>query len=116
MIPGSSSRENQPSTTEPEAEPELDDLDWPELKQRDDVSVGNETSRSRLDGPVEWSKDLKSEEEVYLDNLRRSSENHNTTRRDDDLTLDVFGPLWQCPFRVQARQSAKGMVTIHYHH
>ena len=70
MIPASSSRESQPSTTEPE----LDDLDWPELRRDDAIAPGEQSFRSRLEKPVQWSKDLKSEEEVYLDNLRTCSE------------------------------------------
>ena len=66
MIPASSSRESQPSTTEPE----LDDLDWPELRRDDAIVPGEQSFRSRLVKPVQWSKDMKSEEEVYLDNLR----------------------------------------------
>jgi hypothetical protein len=73
MTPGSSPRSSGRDRHLPSANIEGDDrddddLNWPELKRPDDAGRGG----SRLDKPIIWGKDLKSEEEVYLDDLRTS--------------------------------------------
>jgi hypothetical protein len=73
MTPGSSPRSSGRDRHLPSANIEGDDrddddLNWPELKRPDDAGGGG----SRLDKPIMWGKDLKSEEEVYLDDLRTS--------------------------------------------
>jgi hypothetical protein len=74
MTPGSSPRSSKHDRHDPSAntgsrtdDNDDDDLDWPELKSRDDVG-------SKWDKPIVWSRELKNDEEVYLDNLRRSCE------------------------------------------